>query len=82
MDHRETREFYNLKNATLACFVSRYRRASLCATDVLTKEGSVPFLKTNKQKGQEEKKSSIQVQVFCKGCRLSLMFNNSESAAD
>lgn len=28
-------------------------------TDVLAKEGSVPFLKTNKQKGQEEKKIKL-----------------------
>lgn len=58
-------------------------------TDILAKEASVPFLKINRQKGQEGKKSSIRVtmqtqvrEVFCKGCRLSLMFNNSESAAD
>lgn len=57
MDYRETREFYNLKNATLTCFVSSYRRASLRVKDVLAKEGSVPFLKTNKQKVR--KKNSI-----------------------
>lgn len=53
MDYRKRREFYNLKNATLTCFVWR---ASLCVTDVLVKQGSVPFLKTNKRKVNKKKK--------------------------